>query len=128
VKLDVEVSPGLPFLHASARELEECIINLLLNARDASPARGTVTLRAQARSGCVEITVDDEGTGIPERDRARVFEPFFTTKPEMNGTGLGLAIVKHVVQRHRGSFLVESEPGRGSAFGVVLPMRRAGSA
>lgn len=118
VKLDVEVSPGLPILHARAQELEECIINLLLNARDASPARGTVTLRAQARSGCVEITVDDEGTGIPERDRARVFEPFFTTKPATNGTGLGLAVVARVVREHGGT--VEVAPGHADGTRMVV--------
>ena len=86
---------------------------------------------AVGRGPCVALRVTDAGPGIERQYLPRLSERFYRVDPGRGlrpGTGLGLAIVKHVVQRHRGSFLVESEPGRGSAFGVVLPMRRAGSA
>lgn len=86
---------------------------------------------AAGRGPCVALRVTDAGPGIERQYLPRLSERFYRVDPGRGlrpGTGLGLAIVKHVVQRHRGSFLVESEPGRGSAFGVVLPMRRAGGA
>ena len=110
----------------------QAVTNLLSNAIRHAPVGSIVILRGLVASDSSGIEVVDRGPGIPSKHLERIFERFYRVDKsrhrETGGTGLGLAIVKHVVQRHRGSFLVESEPGRGSAFGVVLTMRRAGSA
>ena len=120
-RLEVAVAGPLPTLHASARECEECLVNLLLNARDASPPGGTVTIGAASRGGFVEIFVDDEGDGIPEDQRERIFEPFYTTKTSAGGTGLGLAVVARVVREHGGTVEVASGRARGTRMVVRLP-------
>ena len=120
---------------ADADQLSQVIFNLVTNARDATTAEGIITLgaaRADAipfvrkRVGEAEelaaIFVRDNGSGIPPEARARLFEPLFTTKPE--GTGFGLATSRRIVARHGGRILVDSEPGAGSTFYVVL--RRGG--
>lgn len=104
-------------------KLKQVLYNLLLNAVDAMPGGGCVTVRLerQVRSSdpVVHMTVRDEGDGIPQEDQRRVFDPFFTTKSK--GTGLGLAIAHKIIDAHRGYIEVESKPGKGAAFHVVLP-------
>lgn len=114
------------------RELEQVIVNLVANARDAMPHGGAVTIRTSrppaaagrdppaGRGPEVRLTVADTGAGIDAATRARLFEPYFTTKPPGRGTGLGLTTVKSVVSRAGGRVSVESEPGRGTAVHVDL--------
>jgi signal transduction histidine kinase len=83
--------------------------------------RGTLTLRSRVRRGEIEIDVEDEGPGIPEKTLPRIFDPFFTTKPPGQGTGLGLAIAQGIVADHGGRIEVASRPGHGTRFRVVLP-------
>ncbi len=110
--------------------LANALLNLLINARDALPEGGTITVSTTRRAGedgeLVVLTVADSGPGIPAPVLSRIFEPFFTTKPDGKGTGLGLAAVYGIVQQHGGQVVVESPPGCGARFSLLLPA--AGSA
>lgn len=100
--------------------MERVFFNLLLNAAQASPPEGAVTVKTRPADGMAEIAVIDRGEGIDPRHLESIFNPFFTTKPE--GIGLGLAIVSKIVDEHRGRITVESQPGKGSVFRVYLPV------
>jgi len=113
---DPAIAP-FPF---DAELMERVVYNLVVNAAQASAAGGTVTVKTRASGGTVEISVIDRGQGIEPKDLGSIFNPFFTTKP--TGVGLGLAIVSKIVDEHGGKIAVESEPGRGSVFRVLLPM------
>ena len=120
---------GRPKAPVVAAQLEQVVINLIINARQAMPRGGRLRLEARenARSGMIEIKVADSGVGIPP-DRLRlIFEPFFTTKePDENGhggTGLGLSVCRQIIEQHQGRIRVESQVGKGSTFTVKLPLR-----
>jgi two-component system sensor histidine kinase HydH len=104
-----------------ARMLRQALINLLVNAAQASARGGPVVLRADCVGGQLRIGISDRGAGIAAALRPRIFEPFFTTKA--TGTGLGLAVVKRIVEAHRGEVQVESVEGKGTTFTVQLPMQ-----
>lgn len=110
-------------------QLEQVLLNLTLNARDAMAAGGVVTVRTQALPDPPRVTlsVSDTGPGIDPSVRSRLFEPFFTTKPAGQGTGLGLSIVRGVVDQTRAEIAVESEPGRGATFRVTWPLVETGA-
>jgi two-component system, NtrC family, sensor histidine kinase HydH len=127
--LDVSIyknySPDIsPFLF-DRQLIERVLYNLLLNAAQASPPQGSVTVKTRQVGDTVEVGVIDRGSGIAPKDRESIFNPFFTTKS--SGVGLGLAIVAKIVDEHGGQITVESEPGAGSVFRVFLPMRENGS-
>ncbi|WP_330970256.1 sensor histidine kinase, partial [Lysobacter sp. A3-1-A15] len=118
--------------------LQQIVLNLVLNARDAMPGGGKMSLRlsaagrqvvasqllpADGRYAC--LSVRDTGAGITPATRERIFEPFFTTKARGAGTGLGLAVIYGIVQKAGGGIGVDSEPGRGAAFHVFLPVEQA---
>ena len=115
-------APEIPPFPFDAELLERVIYNLVLNAAQATPAGGAVTVKTRAAGGIAEITVIDRGQGIEPKNLDMIFNPFFTTKPQ--GVGLGLAICSKIVDEHGGKIAVESEPGRGSVFRVLLPMVR----
>jgi signal transduction histidine kinase len=104
--------------------MERVLYNLLLNAAQASPPQGTVTVKTRQFNGTVEIDVIDRGPGIEPKHLENIFNPFFTTKP--SGVGLGLAIVSKIVDEHGGKIRVESGPGEGSVFRVFLPFQEDG--
>jgi len=101
-------------------------MNIILNACDATPAGGTVTLGSYFYSGSreVEISVADTGAGIPPELLSRIFDPFFTTKEK--GTGLGLSVVYGIVEKHGGSMRVTSHPGQGTTMTIRLPLAAEG--
>jgi signal transduction histidine kinase len=109
--------------------LEQAFINLLLNAAEAMPGDGTITLETDVVAGDgavgaqhnrqLRVLIRDSGDGISSENLAHLFEPFFTTKK--SGTGLGLAITRRIIHEHHGSIRAESEPGKGAAFHIYLP-------
>lgn len=104
--------------------MESVVYNLLENAAQASPPGGAITVKTRPVDNGVEIAVIDRGTGIASTDRENIFNPFFTTKAD--GIGLGLAIVAKIIDEHGGKIAVESEPGQGSVFRVLLPVNAQG--
>ena len=124
VSLYKNYSPDIPPLLLDRQLIERVLYNLLLNAAQASPPQGSVTVKTRQLGDTVEISVIDRGAGIAAKDRESIFNPFFTTKS--NGVGLGLAIVSKIVDEHGGQITVESEPGAGSVFHVFLPIRENG--
>jgi CheY-like chemotaxis protein len=136
IELRFDGMAGLPPVGADAGMLEQVLMNLVVNARDAMPKGGCITIRTRCedlggrdirlnpnrRSGrFVSLAVADTGTGMEEATLKRIFEPFFTTKEAGKGTGLGLATVHGIVAQHRGWVEVESAPGQGTTFRVFLP-------
>ena len=115
-------SPDLPPFAFDAELMERVFYNLLLNAAQAAPEGGVITVKTRAVDGTAEIAIIDRGPGIDPKIAEQIFNPFFTTKPD--GVGLGLAIVSKIVDEHGGRIAVESEPGKGSVFRVYLPLQR----
>ncbi len=114
-------SPGIPPVKVDAELLERVFSNLILNAAQASPPGGVVTVKTQLLGDKeVEVAVIDRGTGIDAKDLESIFNPFFTTKPD--GVGLGLAICSKIVDEHGGHITVESSAGEGSVFHLILPL------
>jgi signal transduction histidine kinase len=126
IKIDANLSPEVPFITGDSNQLQQCVINLILNAIDAMPTGGTlgVTSRFDAHKGLVEVRIRDTGCGIPKEDIAYIFDPFFTTKTEGKGLGLGLSTVYGIVDRHKGTISVETDVGKGSEFVIRLPIRK----
>jgi two-component system cell cycle sensor histidine kinase/response regulator CckA len=140
IALAAELEGGLPAVRADPSHLEQVLLNLGVNARDAMPEGGVLTLQtstvtldehyarlhADVEAGSyVRLSVSDTGTGMPEEVRARAFEPFFTTKPKGTGTGLGLASTYGVVKQNGGHVEIYSEPGRGTVVKLYLPAVRS---
>jgi GAF domain-containing protein/CheY-like chemotaxis protein len=121
ITLDVRTALAeVPAVLGDAAELREAMTNLILNAVDAMPAGGTLTLTTRLVNDRVEIAVADTGVGMPSGVREKVFDPFFTTKGPQ-GTGLGLSMTYGIVSRHGGEIAVDSEPGQGSTFRLSFP-------
>jgi signal transduction histidine kinase len=106
-------------------QLKQVVLNLLMNAFQATPAGGHVWVRAWQEDGFALLQVEDDGVGVPPEALTHIFEPLFTTRADHGGTGLGLAVVKTIVESHRGAVACQSEPGHGATFTVRLPLRRA---
>ncbi|MDW8129855.1 MAG: PAS domain S-box protein [Bryobacterales bacterium] len=136
IEMRLELGPDAGNVRADPTQLEQVLLNLALNARDAMPEGGSLTIRTArvelearqvegmdvALSGpFVLLAVEDTGHGMDEATRRRIFEPFFSTKPLAEGAGLGLAVVYGTVRQHGGAIEVESRPGRGTVFRVYLP-------
>ena len=124
VRIVDELAAPSPVVHADANQCEQVIVNLALNARDAMPSGGVLTIRTRldAGRGVAVIEVEDTGVGMAPEVVGRIFEPFFTTKPEGQGTGLGLATVYGIVNSFGGTIDVVSERGAGTTFTVSLPL------
>jgi two-component system, NtrC family, sensor kinase len=123
VGLDAHVEPGLPIVHGDPRLLEHALVNLLLNACDASPTGTCVTLTTATEDGShiLRIDVVDDGPGISPANAGRVLEPFFSTKLGGGGTGLGLPIVQEIVANHRGDLALTSAIPRGTRATIRIP-------
>jgi signal transduction histidine kinase len=111
---------------ADLGQLEQVIMNLVVNARDAMPRGGALTITTcttrTPTGSYVRLAVADTGEGMTDEVRARVFEPFFTTKPPGEGTGLGLSVSYGIIQAHGGTISVESTPDVGTSFTISLPL------
>jgi two-component system cell cycle sensor histidine kinase/response regulator CckA len=135
VRLETRLAAGAHTVLGDAVQVQQVILNLAVNARDAMPEGGTITLETSvadwtgrdppgglARGRYLELAVSDTGPGIPPEIRERIFEPFFTTKPEGKGSGLGLATVFGITKGHGGAVDLETVPGGGARFVVRLPL------
>jgi PAS domain S-box-containing protein len=122
----VDLRP-VPAVNGSPAELREVLVNLIFNAVDAMPAGGTLTVSTAVNAREVAIAVRDSGTGMTAEVQQHIFDPFFTTKGQ-GGSGLGLAIAAGIVERHGGRIAVESAPGLGSTFTVIIPAVAKGHA
>ncbi|HET7342434.1 MAG TPA: PAS domain S-box protein [Methylomirabilota bacterium] len=120
VELLAAIAPGVARVRADPAQLEQVVLNLVVNARDAMTGGGRITVELDEAGGAVVLSVTDTGPGIPAAVQARIFEPFFTTKEPGKGTGLGLAMVYGIVRQHDGTITVDSQPGR-TTFRVTLP-------
>lgn len=112
-------------VHANAEELKQVFLNLFMNALDAMPRGGTLSVRIIVRKHSLIAQVTDSGTGIAKEHLVRLFEPFFTTKSEEQGTGLGLYVCYGIIQRHEGRITARNLPQGGAVFTVRLPLRKA---
>ena len=117
-----DYAPDLPPVRTDVPLLRQVILNLLTNALYATPQGGCITLVTRREDGRVSVAVRDTGCGIPPENMTKIFDPFFTTKEPGKGTGLGLSVSHGIVARLGGSLAVQSEPGRGAAFTVTLPL------
>lgn len=127
VTLDRRIEEPLPQVNGNRGRLQQVLMNLLLNAVDAMPDGGRLTLSACAVEGRVRIEVADTGVGIPAEVLEKIYDPFFTTKPRGHGTGLGLSVSYGIVKEHAGTLTAESSTGEGSRFTISLPAAASGS-
>lgn len=124
LRLEAALAPELPSLLIDADQIQQVMLNLILNAGDATPEGGRIRVasRLEPSVGAVDVEVSDTGDGIPSEIRRRVFDPFFTTKPPGRGTGLGLSVCYGIVSAHGGEIEIESAPGVGTTVRVRLPV------
>ncbi|MCL5021302.1 MAG: PAS domain S-box protein, partial [Bacteroidetes bacterium] len=141
IKVVTDLEPKLPPLTADATQIQQGLLNICLNARDAMPAGGTITIMtrsldremsatkfpAMRPEESLAIIIKDTGIGMSEEIKRRIFDPFFTTKEVGKGTGLGLALVHSIITSQNGLVEVESEPGKGSTFTIYLSVQERGS-
>ena len=129
IKVRKELLSDLPAVRGNENRLQQVFFNLVLNARDAMPSGGWLTLETRADEGdTVVLEVRDTGVGIKREDIKRIYDPFFTTKGIGRGTGLGLSVSYGIVQEHGGAIFVDSTPGLGTRFQVALPAHTVGAA
>jgi two-component system NtrC family sensor kinase len=121
ITVENALSPTAPLVIGDRRQLEQVFLNLLLNARDAMPGGGRLTIETAQNDSEVSIRFSDTGVGISAEDLPRILEPYFTTKKD-GGTGLGLAICQRIVSQHSGQIDIASELGKGATFNVRLPL------
>lgn len=121
VRLETRLEPAVPLVAGHRGKLQQVLLNLLLNARDAVDGDGRIAISTSCRGDRVLLEVEDDGAGISEEDLPRIFDPFFTTKGRGKGTGLGLSITYGIVREHDGEMQVESVPGTFTRFRVDLP-------
>lgn len=112
----------VPKIRAYAGPLGQVFMNVLSNACQAIPDRGDVWIRTYSKDGNVVVEFEDNGCGIRSEHLHKIFEPFFTTKKTGEGTGLGLSISYGIIKQHNGQVLVESTPGKGTTFQIILPI------
>lgn len=120
IELKLFLSGDLPALSLDRDLVKQAMLNLILNATQAMPKGGTLTIQAERADGKVLVHFIDTGAGIPTETSERIFEPFFTTRAE--GSGLGLPTVRRIAEAHGGNVSVQSEPGRGTKFTLTLPV------
>jgi len=124
IELHLDFDRELPQVRCDQGQIEQVILALVMNAIDALPNGGNLTLRSRRLAGTdrIQLVVQDDGVGMPREILGNMFEPFFTTKEHGRGLGLGLAISRNIVERHQGKIEVSSEPGRGTSFTISLPV------
>ena len=124
ITLNAQLAPELPSVYGNAGKLQQVFMNLILNARDAMPRGGELTLATESENSTVLVEVTDNGVGIPTDHLSKIFDPFFTTKGTSRGTGLGLAVTYGIIREHSGKIDVESTAGKGTTFRLEIPAAR----
>jgi len=122
VTIQLELDHALPRVNADPSQIHQVLVNLIVNAIQAMPEGGTLTLGTSRQRGWVRLFVADDGIGMNDETLRQIFEPFFTTKEAGHGTGLGLGIVQNIIATLGGTLAVESQPGRGSRFTLEMPV------
>lgn len=123
IKLTKILDPSLPEINADSAQVHQILVNLMVNALQATSKDGTLTVSTSQRNGGVILAVRDTGIGMDEDIQKKIFLPFFTTKDVGQGTGLGLSVVHGIVSSHGGTIRVDSKPGKGSLFEIWLPLK-----
>ncbi len=118
-----DLLPEMPAITTDGNQLSQVIVNIVLNAADAMPNGGTLTIRSRVKDGRMAIDFEDTGVGIDKENLGRIFDPFYSTK--VQGTGLGLAVSYGIIKKLNGSLTAESAPGKGSRFTIFLPLSGA---
>jgi signal transduction histidine kinase len=121
INLKTSFDSNAPHINADANQLQQVFLNLLLNARDAMPEGGELSIKTKYDDDEITIEISDTGIGISPEHRAHIFDPFYTTKPAGKGTGLGLAVCYGIITAHSGRIEVNSNNGRGTVFRIALP-------
>jgi len=121
VATDLALAENLPLIRGNSGKLQQVFLNLFINAKDAMPQGGVLTVRSHSAGGCAVLEVSDTGQGIPPEHLARIYDPFFTTKGPKKGTGLGLSISYGIVHEHDGIIEVDSSVGGGTRFRLEFP-------
>ncbi len=130
IELKLELDPNLPAIHGNAGQLQQVFTNLVINAMHASPPESEIKISSRYSpavgefGGAVELLFVDQGTGIEPENIKKIFEPFFTTKEVGKGTGLGLSVSYGIIKSHGGEIRVDSIPGKGTTFSVILPVQK----
>ena len=124
ISLNAQLDAHLPSVYGNSGKLQQVFMNLILNARDAMPRGGELTLATESENSTIHVEVSDNGVGIPADHLDKIFDPFFTTKSTSRGTGLGLAVSYGIIREHAGKIRVESSIGRGTSFHLEFPTAR----
>jgi two-component system, NtrC family, sensor kinase len=124
ISVNAQLCTSLPLVYANPGKLQQVFMNLIINARDAMPRGGELTIATQCEDSSVCVEVSDNGVGISPEHLSKIFDPFFTTKSTSRGTGLGLAVTYGIIREHLGKIEVQSAVGRGTSFHVELPVAR----
>ena len=125
VKVRRELASVSPVVDGVEHKLQQVFLNMFLNARDAMPRGGWLSIVTRLEGGSAIVEVADTGSGIPDEHLSRIYDPFFTTKSIGQGTGLGLSITYGIVREHDGTMHVESHVGQGTRFTLALPLSRS---
>ncbi len=123
IRVESNLDPSLPAIYGNSGKLQQVFVNLFLNARDAMPSGGDLTIETALNDSMVVIDIADTGAGISEENKKKIYDPFFTTKTTGKGTGLGLSVSYGIIQEHGGRILVDSAAGLGTRFTLKLPIR-----
>lgn len=124
IKIVERLDQHLPVIEADSVQISQVLVNLITNAIHAMAGGGKITIATKRKQNQVSLVVSDTGSGMSNEVKRKIFEPFYTTKPVGQGTGLGLSVVQGIVEEHKGKILVSSNPGKGSRFEIVLPLRQ----
>jgi PAS domain S-box-containing protein len=124
ISVQAQLCSSLHFVHANPGKLQQVFMNLIMNARDAMPRGGELTIATECEDSSVRVEVSDNGVGISSEHLSKIFDPFFTTKATSRGTGLGLAVTYGIIREHSGKIDVRSTVGQGTSFRVEFPVAR----
>ena len=126
VEIRLSLSPDLPTITVDQSQIYQALVNLVVNAVQAMPEGGLLTITTRCDQAAISLVVEDTGIGMDEETQKKIFMPFFTTKEIHEGTGIGLSVVHGIIASHGGRIFVDSEPGKGSRFEILLPIKSRG--